>query len=119
MLIGKLWQQFLLTEQRLLEKIIAVPKSSSYGKLVTFFLGCQSQHTAEECMADGVEIWISGHRYNARFLDLRRHGLIMCELARFLDFRLRDVKSYPAFGGSSGGCSCIRDLMCIFSMELN
>jgi len=70
-------------------------------------------------MADGVGIWISGHRYNARFPDLRRHGLIMCEFARFLDFRLRDVKSHPAFGGSSGGCSCIRDLMCIFSMELN
>ncbi len=54
-------------------------------------------------MADGVGIWISGHRYNARFLD----------------FRQRDVKIHPAFGGSSGGCSCIRDLMCIFSMELH
>jgi hypothetical protein len=70
-------------------------------------------------MDDGVGIWISGHKYNARFLDLIRHGLIMCEFARFLDFRLRDVKSLPAFGGSSGGCSCIRDLMYIFPMELN
>jgi hypothetical protein len=71
---------------------------------VTVILGCQSQHTGEKnawllVLGFGsLDNW-----YNARFLDLRRHGLIMCEFARFLDFRLRDVKSHSAFGGSSGG----------------
>jgi hypothetical protein len=30
------------------KKTIAVAKSSSYRKLVTFILGCQSQHTEEK-----------------------------------------------------------------------
>ncbi len=86
------------------KQTIAVAKSSSYRKLVTVILGCQSQHTGEKnawllVLGFGsLDNW-----YNARFLDLRRHGLIMCEFARFLDFRLRDVKSHSAFGGSSGG----------------
>jgi hypothetical protein len=46
--LGNLGSDFLSQIRGYWKKPIAVAKSSSYRKLVTFFLGCQSQHTEEK-----------------------------------------------------------------------